>query len=152
MDTGVQFHNHRPTNVYYDKVHRQPHYIMDPKAYVSGAATDPPPKRLTQENIYTLCPIDSIKCYDENDSDSEISISDSSECIKCLAGSDSNSDSDSKSTTTNASTTIESTILLTQTAQQQIIQQIQSKLQSKSSDNGNFSEIESEGELCHNNL
>ena len=79
--TGVEY-KQMDIEEYYDSIQRQPHCITDPKAYVSGSATHPPPTELTQENILFLCPIRGVRY----DSDNESVFSESSvfsDCIDC---------------------------------------------------------------------
>ena len=138
MSTGVEF---KDIEDYYDDIHRPPHCITDPKAYVSGSATHPPPEELTQENLYVLCGLSSFKCYNNSGSDGSDSSSSSSDsdCIDCkwnLADFGSNardaSSESSESIITNNDITDsnrESTILLTQNAHGTLIQQWNDKIE-----------------------
>ena len=138
MSTGVEF---KDIENYYEDVHRPPHCITDPKAYVSGSATHPPPEELTQENLYVLCGLSSFKCYNNSGSDNSDSNSSSSDsdCIDCkleLADFTSNA----RETVSESSESIiinnditdsnrESTILLTQNAHSTLIQQWNDKIE-----------------------
>ena len=94
VSSGVQF-NRNPMNDYYNNNHRQPHYITDPKAYISGMATNPPIE-LDQDNIYTINAIRKYECYNENDSElNDSSDSSNSECYLCILQENTNSNSNS---------------------------------------------------------
>ena len=116
---------------YYDEHMRQPHYITNPKAYVSGLATDPPPTELQQEHVYSLNAISTYNYYYNNEGEIDSDSSSGSEYKIELPEEKGNSinvintgNQEGEIPATTTATDVPQSIMMTQVAHQSILDKL----------------------------